>query len=198
MTNEKHFYQLSEKGVDELVDEWTPEPLGAPLTQEEQRDLASAPVVSGANGPWPKLANTGNQVLNLASYDFTGLAGNETSKVRAIETLRKYGVCSCGPLGFYGTIYASQTSPVQMPQSPTSRDSRKILRGLCVFDFAKRGDTIVADRGIFDHNNLKRLEDLFLSVEKERRDVSDLLQDDSLSSGASLRKSAPWSIYQNW
>ena len=52
----------------------------------------------------------GKQVLNLASYNFTGLAGNETTapiKMRAIETLRKYGVGSCGPPGFYGTIGAS-------------------------------------------------------------------------------------------
>ena len=89
------------------MDEWTPEPLGAPLTPEEQNDLASVPVVSGANGPRPKLANTGKQVLNLASFNFTGLAGNETIKVCAIETLRKYGVGSCGPPGFYGTIGAS-------------------------------------------------------------------------------------------
>ena len=65
------------------------------------------PVVSSENGPRPKLANTGKQVLNLASYNFTGLAGNETIKMRAIETLRKYGVGSCGPPGFYGTIGAS-------------------------------------------------------------------------------------------
>ena len=67
-------------------------------------DLESIPVVSGPNGPRPKLVNTGKQVLNLASYNFTGLAGNETIKERAIETLRKYGVGSCGPPGFYGTI----------------------------------------------------------------------------------------------
>jgi serine palmitoyltransferase len=72
-----------------------------------QTDLASVPVVSCANGPRPKLANTGKQVLNLASYNFTGLAGNETIKARAVETRRKYGVGSCGPPGFYGTIGAS-------------------------------------------------------------------------------------------
>jgi serine palmitoyltransferase len=92
--------------IDELVDEWTPGPLGVPLTPEEQADLASVPVVSGENGPRPKLINTDKQVLNLASYNFTGLAGNETTKVRTIETLRKYGVCSCGPPVFYGTIGA--------------------------------------------------------------------------------------------
>ncbi|KAH9029582.1 serine palmitoyltransferase [Lactarius pseudohatsudake] len=102
---EKHFILFLRRfEVDELVDEWTPEPLGAPLSAEEQTDLASVPVVSGANGPRPKLANTGKHVLNLASYNFAGLAGNEVIKVRAIETLRKYGVGGCGPPGFYGTI----------------------------------------------------------------------------------------------
>ncbi|KAH9173897.1 hypothetical protein EDB89DRAFT_2228381 [Lactarius sanguifluus] len=101
-----------------------------------------------------------------------------------------------------------------MPQPPTCRDYRNTLRGLCVFNFAKRRDTIVADRGInfavqkgletshstvrcFDHNDLKSLEDLFPSVVKEHRNVLGLLQDDSLSPRASLRRNAPWSIYQN-
>ncbi|KAH9060246.1 serine palmitoyltransferase [Lactarius vividus] len=115
----------SEKEADELVDEWTPEPLGAPLTLEEQSDLASVPVVSGANGPRPKLANIGKQVLNLAGYNSTGLACKEATKVRAIETLQKYGVGSCGPPGFYGTIeglanFAFDSSLVrsQLPEKP--------------------------------------------------------------------------------
>jgi serine palmitoyltransferase len=98
------------------VDEWTPEPLGAPLTAEEQTDLATVPVVSGPNGPRPKLVNTGKQVLNLASYNFTGLAGNETIKERAIETLRKYGVGSCGPPGFYGTFGMPMPSRCSRPR----------------------------------------------------------------------------------
>ena len=53
---------------------------------------------------------TGKQVLNLASYNFTGLAGNETIKKRTIETVRKYGVDSCGPPQFYDTIGMSVLS----------------------------------------------------------------------------------------
>lgn len=60
------------------------------------------PVIVGPTGPKPKLAN-GKTVTNLASYNFTGLAGNETIKERSIETLVKYGLGSCGPPGFYGT-----------------------------------------------------------------------------------------------
>ncbi|KAH9983383.1 serine palmitoyltransferase [Russula compacta] len=188
---EKHFIQFSEKEIDELVDEWTPEPLGVPLTTEEQADLASVPVVSGPNGPRPKLVNTGKQVLNLASYNFTGLAGNETIKERAIETLRKYGVGSCGPPGFYGTFdvhmdlerdiadFLGTEAVILYSQAFSTIPS-------VISAFAKRGDIIVADRGVnftiqkglqisrstirwFDHNDLKSLEDVLQSIEKERR-----------------------------
>lgn len=82
--------------------EWIPEPLAAPLNAREQADLASVPVIAGPTGPKPKLT-TGKTVINLASYNFTGLQGNETIKERAIEIVRKYGLGSCGPPGFYGT-----------------------------------------------------------------------------------------------
>lgn len=84
------------------MDEWTPEPLAAPLTPEEQADLASIPVIIGPTGPKPKIAPN-KTVINLASYNFTGLIGNEAIKASAIETVRKYGLGSCGPPGFYGT-----------------------------------------------------------------------------------------------
>ncbi|KAI9452058.1 pyridoxal phosphate-dependent transferase [Lactarius psammicola] len=205
---EKHFIQFSEKKVDELLDERTPEPLGAPLIPKEQIDLASVPVVSGANGPRPKLANTGKQVPNLASSNFTGLAGNETINERAIETLRKYGVGSCGPPGFYGTIGVSVLSihPCCDERSCFADVHMDLERDIADFlgteasilysqgfsaipyvfsAFAKRGDVIVADRGIkfairkglqisrstvrwFDHNDLKSLEDVPLSIKKKR------------------------------
>jgi serine palmitoyltransferase len=89
------------------VDEWTPEPLGEALDEEQQAFLDNVPVIAGPQGPRPKLASTGKTVLNLASFNFTGLAGNEEIKRRAVETLRKYGLGSCGPSGFYGTLGTS-------------------------------------------------------------------------------------------
>lgn len=85
-----------------MVDEWAPESLAAPLTQREQAELDSMPVIAGPTGPKPKLTN-GKTVTNFASYNFTGLAGNELIKERSIETLQQYGLGSCGPPGFYGT-----------------------------------------------------------------------------------------------
>ena len=86
--------------IDELVDEWTPKPLGGPLTPEGRTDLASVPVISGADGPRPQHANTCKQYLHLICDNFPGLAGNETMQMRAIESLRKYSVGSCVPSGF--------------------------------------------------------------------------------------------------
>ena len=90
--------------IDELVDEWIPEPLAQPLSTIEASDLAAVPVIAGPNGPKPKLVSTGKTAVNLASYNFTGLSGNEHIKQRAVEILRKYGLGSCGPPGFYGTL----------------------------------------------------------------------------------------------
>ena len=95
---------MSKQEIDELVDEWTPEPLGAPLSPSEESDLAALPIIAGPNGPKPKLLSTGKVATNIASFNFTGLAGNEYIKQRAIETLRKYALGSCGPPGFYGTL----------------------------------------------------------------------------------------------
>ena len=98
------------------MEEWTPEPLAQPLTPEEQADLASVPVIVGPTGPKPKLAS-GKTVINLASYNFTGLAGNEEIKAAAVDTLRKYGLGSCGPPGFYGTQGKHPVSPSSSPIS---------------------------------------------------------------------------------
>lgn len=43
-------------------------------------------------------------MTNLASSNFAGLAGNERIKEKAVECLKRYGVGSCGPPGFYGTF----------------------------------------------------------------------------------------------
>ncbi|KAH8978062.1 hypothetical protein EDB86DRAFT_3091104 [Lactarius hatsudake] len=141
------------KEVDELMDEWTPEPLGASLTSdsEEQSDPASVPVAFGARGPRPKPANTGKQVLNIASYDFTGLA--ETIEVHAIETLQKYGVGSwilpllcCQRAFVVMNGYALQMSTGTEASIHYSQSFSTIHRVISVF--AKRGDVIAADRGI--------------------------------------------------
>ncbi|KAG6837531.1 hypothetical protein H0H93_007712 [Arthromyces matolae] len=187
----KHFIQFTDKEIDELVDEWTPEPLDPPLTSIEKADLAAAPIIAGPNGPKPKLVNTGKNAINLASFNFTGLAGNENIKQSAVDTLRKYGLGSCGPPGFYGTLDVHMDLERDIADFLGTEGAILYSQGFSTISsvipaFCKRGDIIVADRGVnfaihkgiqisrstvrwFDHNDLKSLEDVLESVERERK-----------------------------
>jgi serine palmitoyltransferase len=187
----KHFIQFSEKEVNELVDEWVPEPLDPPLTEKEEAELAAVPIISGPNGPKPKLMNTGKQCINLASFNFTGLAGNEHIQQRAIETVRKYGVGSCGPSGFYGTIDVHLELEQRIAEFLGTESAALYAQGFSTIcsvipAFCKRNDIIVADRGVnfaiqkglqisrstirwFDHNDLSSLESVLESVAKETK-----------------------------
>ncbi|KAJ7229180.1 serine palmitoyltransferase [Mycena pura] len=190
--NGKHFIQFTENEIDELVDEWTPEPLAAPLNAVEAADLAAVPVVVGHNGPKPTLVRQPTKIIaNLASYNFTGLAGKDVIKERAIETLRKYGLGSCGPPGFYGTLDVHMALERDIADFLGAEAAIIYSQGFSTISsvipaFCKRGDIIVADRGVnfaiqkgiqisrstvrwYDHNDLKSLEDVLDSVEKERK-----------------------------
>lgn len=72
--------------------------------------METVPVIHGPNGIHVKLSPTGKQVLNMAIPDWVGLVENDKMKEVALETLRNYGVGSCSPMGFYGTIGQSGVS----------------------------------------------------------------------------------------
>ena len=46
----------------------------------------------------------GRDVLHAARCNYLGLSGAPQLSKVGEETMRKYGVGSCGPRGFYGTI----------------------------------------------------------------------------------------------
>ncbi|KIY48348.1 serine palmitoyltransferase [Fistulina hepatica ATCC 64428] len=188
-----HFIEFSEKAreIDELVDEWVPEPLAQPLDSEEQLELATVPVISGPVLPKSKLASTGKTVTNLCSYNFAGLSGNEQIKRRAIETLRKYGLGSCGPANFYGTMDVHMNLENDISEFLGTEATIVYAQAFSTVSsvipaFCKRGDIIVVDRSVnfsiqkgiqmsrstvrwFDHNDLKSLETVLELVDKEYR-----------------------------
>jgi hypothetical protein len=140
-------------------------------------------------GPKSKLAN-GKTVTNLASYNFYNFNANEQIKEKAIQTLRTYGVGPCGPPQFYGT---------QDVHMKTEADIASYLgtEGCIVYahsfstissvipSFCKRGDIIVADRGVnysirrgleisrssvkwYNHGDTEELEQVMRKVVKEQ------------------------------
>ncbi|KAH8701854.1 serine palmitoyl CoA transferase subunit LcbA [Talaromyces proteolyticus] len=181
--------KLSEEEIDDLVDEWTPEPLVASPTALEQTDVEKRTVIVGPTGPKVKLSN-GRTVTNLASYNYYNFTSNETLKEKAIQTLRTYGVGPCGPPGFYGT---------QDVHMKTEADVAAFLgTAACIIyaqafstvssvipAFSKRGDIIVADKGVsfairkgiqisrstvrwYEHNDMEDLERVLEKVTREQ------------------------------
>jgi serine palmitoyltransferase len=128
--------------------------------------------------------------MNLASYNFYNFTSNESLKEKAIQTLRTYGVGPCGPPGFYGT---------QDVHIKTEADVAAFLgKAACIIyaqafstissvipAFSKRGDIIVADKGVsyairkgiqisrstvrwYEHNDMEDLERVLEKVTREQ------------------------------
>lgn len=83
-----------------MVFGWKPQPL-VDATPADHRGLRLRKV-SGHVGKY--ITVDGQVCLNLATHNYLGLLEDATIREKAITSLRKYGVGSCGPRGFYGTV----------------------------------------------------------------------------------------------
>ncbi|CAI5725523.1 unnamed protein product [Hyaloperonospora brassicae] len=178
--------KLSEREVDELCEEWVPEPLIPVNAVVEMNKAKPIGVVEATPDTHIKLQGFDKPLLNLATFDFLGLGSRPELKEVAIKTLTKYGCGSCGPRGFYGTIDTHEIlekdiaqmmgTPDSITFSDTEATSSSVLPA-----FAKRGDLIVMDDGCNDsilvganlarctvhyykHNNLEDLERVLRNV----------------------------------
>ncbi|KAG8769096.1 serine palmitoyltransferase component, partial [Serendipita sp. 397] len=238
----RNFVKLTEQEVDDLVDEWTPEPLVPELSQAALTAWSKTPIIVGPASSRPRVTNAlidpslaltpsnptldpsvlanakTKEVINLASFNFTlapsssssssssgsssvssassavlitstGASSNSTSSPKgtaeqplpgtetAINTLRKYGLGSCGPPGFYGTIDVHLELEKNIASFLGTESAIIYSQGFSTASsvipaFCKRGDVIVADRGVnfviqkglqlsrstirwYDHNSLR-------------------------------------------
>uniref|UniRef100_F6UY98 Serine palmitoyltransferase 1 n=1 Tax=Monodelphis domestica TaxID=13616 RepID=F6UY98_MONDO len=91
---------LTAKEKEELIEEWQPEPLVPPVSKDHP--ALNYNIVSGP--PGHRIVVNGKECVNFASFNFLGLLDNARIKEAALASLRKYGVGTCGPRGFYGTF----------------------------------------------------------------------------------------------
>uniref|UniRef100_A0A674H9Z4 Serine palmitoyltransferase 1 n=1 Tax=Taeniopygia guttata TaxID=59729 RepID=A0A674H9Z4_TAEGU len=91
---------LTLKEKEELIEEWQPEPLVPPVPKDHP--ALNYNIVSGP--PTHIITVNGKECINFASFNFLGLLNNEKVKSAAQSSLKKYGVGTCGPRGFYGTF----------------------------------------------------------------------------------------------
>lgn len=140
-------------------------------------------------GPKSKLSS-GRTVINLGSNNFYNLNSNESFKDKAALTLRNYGVGPCGPRGFYGTqdihlkTEADLASFLGVDSSIIYSQAFSTISSV-IPAFSKRGDIIVADKGVsfairrgiqisrstvrwYEHNDMEDLERVLAKVTKEQ------------------------------
>ncbi|KAJ4811497.1 Long chain base biosynthesis protein 1 [Rhynchospora pubera] len=172
---------LTEKEIDELCDEWVPEPLTSDSTEET---MIEPPTLESAAGP--HVIVDGKDVVNFASANYLGLVGNKNVIDSCVGSLEKYGVGSCGPRTFYGTMDVHLDCEARIAKFIGMPDCALYSYGFCtIFSvipaFSKKGDIIVADEGVhwavqngldlsrstvfyFKHNDMKSLEAIFEKI----------------------------------
>ncbi len=94
-----NFFLIQE--TNDLISNYKPEPL-VPDVPLDHSALSPRIVSQGLSNKTIVINSV--ECLNLATHNYLGFANDEEIKESAIKTLRKYGVGSCGPRGFYGTV----------------------------------------------------------------------------------------------
>lgn len=160
---------LTEAEKEELIREWKPAPLAPPLSPDCSAVQVDAVVIHKVNGTQLTIQDgfcsrnlsessspTTRLVLNMASYDFLGM-GSSNQKIKDVSkaALTTYGCGSCGPRGFYGTIDVHLDLERQIAKFCQTDDAIMYSDGAsaatsAVAAFAKRGDLLVVDEGVYE------------------------------------------------
>lgn len=92
--------QPSDEEVRLKLSQWHPEPL-IPEVASDHPSLCPRSVTSRVG---KRIIVNGKNCLNLGTHNYLGFLESREIEESAAKTVRKYGVGSCGPRGFYGTV----------------------------------------------------------------------------------------------
>lgn len=84
----------------EIIRNWKPEPLVSDVPLDHP--ALKLRIVDGPVGKY--IFVDGRKCLNMSTHNYLGLEEYPEIKSSAITCIGKYGVGSCGPRGFYGTV----------------------------------------------------------------------------------------------
>ncbi|XP_034231659.1 serine palmitoyltransferase 1 [Thrips palmi] len=176
-------HSMSKEEEDRLIEEWNPEPLVS--TPRQDHPALKPHVVTGKAGHY--LDVDGHHCLNLATHNYLSFADKPEVEERAIQSIRKYGVGSCGPRGFYGTVDVHLELEEKLAKFMGMEEACVYAYGFSTIAsaipaYAKRGDVIFVDeaanfaiqKGLdasrssiyyFKHNDVQDLERLLLEHE---------------------------------
>ncbi|XP_066113597.1 serine palmitoyltransferase 1 isoform X1 [Saccopteryx bilineata] len=176
---------LTVKEKEELIEEWQPEPLVPPISKDHP--ALNYNIVSGP--PSHNIVVNGKECINFASFNFLGLLDNPRVKAAALASLKKYGVGTCGPRGFYGTFDVHLDLEDRLAKFMKTEEAIIYSYGFATIAsaipaYSKRGDIVFVDRAacfaiqkglqasrsdikLFEHNDMADLERLLKEQEVE-------------------------------
>jgi len=182
--------KLTPQEEEALLAEWKQSVMPLTPVLEDRVAKRNVPLVESVSGAYVKVA--GREYLNLASMNFLGMATQPTVKEESRKAIEKYGVGSCGPRGFYGSldvhINLEQWLAKFLGTSQTILFSDSFSTCASVIPaFLKKGDLLVCDEGVnfslqtgmslsratikyFKHNDMKDLQKVLDEVEKQTKD----------------------------
>lgn len=141
--------ELTEKEKEALIAEWTPEPL---VPESDENHYSLKPRI--CNGKIGKTVNVDGEVcLNAATHNYLGLVEHPKLEEAAIRCLRKYGVGSCGPRGFYGTVDIHLELEERLSKFMQVEEAVLYSYGFSTIAsaipaYSKHGDVIFCDQGV--------------------------------------------------
>ncbi|XP_018025798.1 serine palmitoyltransferase 1 [Hyalella azteca] len=142
--------KLTKKEEEQLLAEWTPEPLLSSAPDPEHPALNTR-TVKGKLGHYVDLGS--GPLLNLASHDYLRFSEHEGIETAALECLHQYGVGSCGPRGFYGTTEVHLALEQRLAEFFQCESCVLYSYGFSTMAsaipaYAKSGDVIFADEAV--------------------------------------------------
>ncbi|KAL5279633.1 SPTLC1 family protein [Megaselia abdita] len=169
--------KLTKEEEEEAIKNYTPEDLIEELGYE-----LSSKTVTGRVGK--HITIDGKKCLNVATHNYLGLLEDQTILEKAMVSLKKYGVGSCGPRGFYGTLDVHLDLEDKLAKFMGAEEAVVYSYGFSTMAsaipaYSKRNDVIFADEKVnfaiqkglqasrstvyfYKHNNMADLERLLL------------------------------------
>lgn len=195
---------LDDPKIEEKIAAWKPAPLAGEHLDDNQDsgegDAVDRVVLTSAAGPVTTVQGIElDEVVNMSSFNFLGLVGNERIEEECSRTMKKYGCGACGPRGFYGTTEVHLQCEAAIAKLMNVEEAILYSYGSStnasvVPAFCRRGDVIVCDKSIsfptqagislsrasphwFEHNDMEDLERVLKEVTRsDKNNPSKALQ----------------------
>lgn len=171
--------KLTDEEIDALIEEYEPAPLVSDIMNEEEKLMLQRPMVDGPATPLTKF-DDGKERINMATYNFFDFIGKPDVEAVATDSIRRHGVGSCGPRGFYGTMDSHVALEERLADFMGTEEAILYSYGFSTIAsalpaYAKCNDIVFCDEGVsfavqkglqasrsnlvwFQHNNMDDLQ----------------------------------------